>query len=529
MKRRLLVLVALSLGATFAVTALSSGAAAGSARTVAKRKPAVWINGSGKQAQLPVRASKQVRALVKSAMRKLQASGDLWTCIGGTKDTSIAGQQRCNFSGSAGICIETSSNPNVTQVCKFNQASTGDRTNIAIALQVIVQKTSTIIGQKGQQIVSVKQSNTTKANAAFVVQILKQSFGQGASDENDNEINDQSAIESRAEAASVLPDFTPLMNKIQNVEPSTEGDDTSPAGAIVGDVTQVQQSQQTVRVCQGGNVMPGLCNSPAGMSSNNLSSVYQSLRQREKAKNANHIQQEQNPSTGTCDDEDPSTAFPPRNMCSFIDQNTTGGENVDGAAEFYRQFQSGAHAHSLTQRQDPTFDEQGLGHQIHQLSVGSLNDPKRNTIVTLQLGRQVQRAKDISPGPIVQFQDPRSAKDVGAFQTGTLADTWFGRQFGTQIQTINGAFTTGVDTQRQLLTYDGETTGTFDVLQRGVQNDRSAQNTCPSPAFPGSEKSCHVQVECASATTPSEGYEGESKVIPAFCEASQFVRNPDID
>jgi hypothetical protein len=64
MKRRLLVLVALTLGATFAVTALSSSAAAGSARTVAKTKPAVWINGSGKQAQLPVHASKQVRALV---------------------------------------------------------------------------------------------------------------------------------------------------------------------------------------------------------------------------------------------------------------------------------------------------------------------------------------------------------------------------------------------------------------------------------------------------------------------------------
>jgi hypothetical protein len=291
-------------------------------------------------------------------------------------------------------------------------------------------------------------------------------------------------------------------------------------------VTQVQQSQQTVRICQGGSD----CHSAAGMTSNNLSSVYQSLRQREKAKNANDIRQAQNPMTGTCDDEDPSTTEPPRNMCSFVDQNTTGGKNADGAAEFYRQFQSGAHAHSLTQQQDPTFDQQGLGHGIRQLSVvGSVNDPKRNTIVTLQLGRQVQRAKDISPGPIVQFQDPRSAKDNDSFQTGTLADTWFGRQFGTQIQTINGAFTTGVDTQRQLLTYDGETTGTFDVLQRGVQNDRSAQNTCPSPAFPGSEKSCHVQVECASATTPSEGYEGESKVIPAFCEASQFVRNPDID
>jgi hypothetical protein len=524
MKRRLLVLVALALGATFAVTALSSSAAAGSSSTVVKSKPAVWVNGGGEQAQLPARASKQVRALVKSAMRKLQASGDLWTCIGGAKDTSIAGQQRCNFSGSAGVCIETSSNPNVTQVCKFNQASTGERTNIAIALQVIVQKTSTIIGQEGQQIVSVKQSNTTKANAAFVVQILKQSLGQGASDDSDNEINDQSAIESRAETASVLPDFSPLMSKIQTVEPSTEGDDTSPAGAMVGDVTQVQQSQQTVRICQGG---PD-CLSAAGMTSNNLSSVYQSLRQREKAKNANHIQQEQNPSTGTCDDEDPSTTFPPRNMCSFVDQSTTGGKNADGAAEFYRQFQSGAHAHSLTQLQDPSFDRQGLGHGIHQLSVvGSVNDPKRNTIVTLQLGRQVQRAKDISPGPIVQFQDPRSAKDNDSFQTGTLADTWFGRQFGTQIQTINGAFTTGVDTQRQLLTYDGETTGTFDVLQRGVQNDRTATNTCPSPNVPGSDKSCHVTVECASATTPSEGYEGESEVIPAFCEASQFVGSPD--
>lgn len=526
MKRRSLIPVALALGATVAMTALSSSAAAGSARTVAKGKPAVWIDGSGKQAQLREGASKQARALVKNAMRKLQASGDLWACIGGTKDTSIAGQQRCNFSGSAGVCIEKSSDPDVTQVCKFNQASTGDRTNIAIALQVIVQKNSTIMGQRGQQIVRVNQSNTTKPNAAFVVQILKQSLGQGASDDNDNEINDQSAIESRAEAASVLPDFTPLMNKIQNVEPSTEGDDMSQAGASVGDVTQVQQSQQTVRICQGG----ADCLFPEGMTSDNLSSVYQSLRQREKAKNANHIQQEQNPLTGTCDDEDPSTTFPPRNMCSFVDQSTTGGKNADGAAEFYRQFQSGAHAHSLTQLQDPSFDRQGLGHGIHQLSVvGSVNDPKRNTIVTLQLGRQVQRAKNISPGPIRQLQDPRGAKDADSFQRGTAADTWFGRQFGTQLQTIDGAFTTGVDTQEQLLTYDGETTGTFNVLQRGVQNDRMATNTCPSPDFPGSDKSCHVQVECASATTPSEGYKGESKVIPAFCEATQFVIEPDID
>jgi hypothetical protein len=263
------------------------------------------------------------------------------------------------------------------------------------------------------------------------------------------------------------------------------------------------------------------------MTSNNLSSVYQSLRQREKAKNADNVRQEQNPAAGTCDDDDPTTSEPPRNMCAFVDQFTTGGKNASGVAEFYRQFQSGANANSLTQRQDPNFDQQGLEHTIHQLSVGSPSDPKRNTIVTLQFGRQVQRAMNITPGPIVQLQDPRSAKDSSSFQSGTAADTWFGRQFGTQLQTINGVFTTGVDTQEQLLTYDGETTGTFDVLQRGVQNDRTATNTCPNPNVPGSDKSCHVTVECASATTPSEGYEGESEVIPAFCEASQFVGSPD--
>ena len=517
--KRLSIVVALTLGATFAVTALSSSAVAGSARAVAKSKPAVWINGSGKQAQLPAPASKHVRALVKNA-RTLQAStSGVFLCPGASSTTNTPGEQRCSFTGTSGVCIQQSTNPDVVQVCKFAQGPVAGKNNLAIASQVILQRNSGPSGdQRGHQIVKIQQQNTTKSNLAFVTQIVKQSLGIGANDPDD-EAARQAVSEAKGAQLGGLPDFGPVVSQVQNVEPATEGDETSASTAPVEPVSQVQNSQQTVRICQGGETS---CLRPGSMTGSNLSSVYQSLRQRDRAKNGAPILQQQNPDLGSCDDPD-TGPFASRNMCAFVDQSTNNpGKNASGVVELYRQFQSAANtAGNVTQQQDPAPDVHGLDHDIHQLSAGP-DGSKRNTIATVQVGRQVQRVKNVT-GTIVQFQDPRAAKGAGSSQTGTSADTWFGRQFGTEIQTINGVFTTGVDTQEQLLTYDGETTGTFDVLQRGVQNDRTATSTCPDPAFPGSDKSCHLTVECASATTIPDDYkyyEGEPTTEPAFCRAT---------
>ena len=434
----------------------------------------------------------------------LQASGDVNSCIGGTPDTSTPGTQRCDFNtGSAGVCIQKSSNPSVIQICKFSQGpSDPAKTNLAIALQVITQKTNSIDGQRGRQLVKVRQQNTTKSNLSFVVQIVKQSLGNGAND-SDNEVNNQAMAEAKGELFGTLPDFGPVISQVQNSEPLTEGDETAAPTAPSGSVIQTQNSQQTVRVCQGGSTN---CSLPDGMTGNNLSSVYQSLRQRERANNASEIHQHQNPDPGSCPLPDPTDptdpTLNPRNMCASVAQNTTGGKNVSGLAELYRQFQSGSNTDLLEQEQDPSFaDVHGLDHDIQQLSVVTdPNSPKRNTIFTFQLARQVQRAKHATS--VDQFQDPRTAKGPGSFQTGTVNDTWFGRQFATQLQTTDGVVT--ANGQEQRLTYDGVTTGNFDVLQRGTSNGSTAENTC-------SGNFCNVVVQCAGGgeAGPSECFSPE--------------------
>jgi hypothetical protein len=425
-------------------------------------------------------------------MRRLQASGDINSCLGGTADNSVAGTQRCDFSGSSGACIQKSSNADVVQICKFIQGpSVPAKNNLAIALQVIVQKGPGSGDQHGRQLVKVRQQNTTKSNLAFVAQFVKQSLGNGWND-SDNEMSNQAGSEARGELQGTLPDFGPVISQVKNSEVSTEGDETAALSSPSGPVSQIQNSQQTVRICQGG---PD-CTLPAGMTGSNLSSVYQSLRQRERAANAESINQQQNPEPGTCpvDSTDPSdpTSLNPRNMCASVAQNTTGGKNVSGLAELYRQFQSGAHTADLTQEQDPSFSAHGLDHDIQQLSLGDVNGPKRNTIVTFQLARQVQRAKDAAF--LNQFQDPRTAKGPDSFQTGTVNDTWFGRQFATQLQFTDGALAT--HGQEQILTYDGQTTGNFDVVQTGTTQDSSFTNTC-------SGQFCFATVECFGGEGPA--------------------------
>ncbi|MGZ6639844.1 MAG: hypothetical protein ACXVII_44400 [Solirubrobacteraceae bacterium] len=483
------------------LTALSSSAAAGEQKAANRT-----LTAPAQQLRVPAAATKQMRALATKAVngiRKLQATGNGVVCLGtgaSTAGTTGTSMQVCTITGSSAVCIEVSSDATANQTCNITQAAnTSPRTNLAIALQVIAQRNGG--PQGGTQTVNTTQQNTTKANLSFVAQILKQSLGQGANDA-DSEVSDEAAAEAPAQLQGALPNFAPVISKIQNTEPSTEGDDTSLAAARSGDVTQSQQSQQTANVCQTGGG-PLDCHSPGTMVSSNLSSVYQSLRQRERAKNANTIAQEQNPEAGTCDTSD----FGTKNMCAIVSQNTSQpGKNTSGLVELYRQFQSGFNTGSLIQRQDPVVNSNGLDHDINQQSPGLVTGTKRNTIVTVQLGRQVQRAKNADD--VEQFQDPRTAKGPGSSQAGTTADTWFGRQLATQLQTNNGQFTgAGLGIQEQRSTYEGFTGGTFDVSITGVQNDQTASNSCSGSG------SCNIGVECFGATVPEEG-----PPSPGFCE-----------
>jgi hypothetical protein len=199
-------------------------------------------------------------------------------------------------------------------------------------------------------------------------------------------------------------------------------------------------------------------------------------------------------------------------MCAIVDQNATGtGKNASGLVELYRQFQSGAKVTSLTQEQDPAPFSHGLDHDIRQTVVlPNPVDTKHEAIVTIQLGRQVQRARAVTN--LNQFQDPRSAKGPNSFQTGSPADTWFGRQTATQTQTNDGHFSTPADFsnpsasgQEQVLTYQGFSTGTFDVVQTGTQNGDTETQTCTGTG------SCQIGIECTSATP------GEGEPIPGGC------------
>lgn len=497
-KRRFAILFGLFVAAVVTMTAVSSSAAARPAPSV-RSHPAVWTNTSGVQKSIPVAASKRINALVKEAMRHAQAGTNTVWCPGATatpRNDPPAGDtprtQKCVFlSGSAGACVQYSTDPNALQVCKFRQ--TGTTRNFAIVLQIIVQRSSfsTLDNpgadqQRGQQIAKVVQTAATKSNWSFANQILKQSVGRGAND-SDNEAFDHTMAETRGELQGALPNFTPLIGKLQSSEPLTEGDETASPTTPGPAVSQIQNSQQTVKVCQGSG---DDCHTPGV--ANNLSSVYQSLRQRERAVNAVTIDQQQNPDDGSCVAEDPpDDLLATRNMCAFVEQHTAApGKNVSGAAELYRQFQSGANTGELTQLQDPHVFSNGIDHDIHQVS------DVLNTIFTYQSARQVQRAKHATI--VHQFQDPRTAKGFGSSQIGTAADTWFGRQFATQIQTTDGQFSIPVSSrgQEQLLTYDGDSPGTFDVIIRGVQNDHSDEQHCTGPG------DCHIAIQCRGTYAP---------------------------
>jgi hypothetical protein len=200
-------------------------------------------------------------------------------------------------------------------------------------------------------------------------------------------------------------------------------------------------------------------------------------------------------------------------MCALVDQHTTGGKNVSGLAELYRQFQSAANSQSTFQEQDPAPFAHGLDHNIHQESVGPLSGPQRELIMTLQRGRQTQQVRN--GGVVTQTQDPVGRKGLGSNQQGSAADTWNGSLVGAQRQLDDGAFSTA-GSQQQDLTYDGDSTGSITATVTGTQNGATTTEQCPGS---GSPNSCHVAVFCVN------GEIGEAPTVlqettGPFCEGT---------
>lgn len=456
----------------------------------------------------PVRMNAEARRLIRRAtarMGSLRASGSGEICLGGSTDSNTPQVQTCTFGGSSGICIQQSTDPGASQTCTFTQTSSG-RNNLAIVLQVIVQRDpASSSSQSGMQTANVAQQNTTKSNLSFVVQIVKQSLGTGA-DNADNEASAVTAAESTGESHGVLPSFSSLISSLMATEPLQEGDEPATPATYAGDITQTQQSQQDVNVCQGG---PSGCGDSTGMTGSNLSSIYQSLRMRERASNADSITQQQNPSPATCSTSLSGTT----NMCAVVVQNTTApAKNASGLAQLYRQFQSGSNTHLLTQSQDPNLDANGLDHDVQQTSFGAgPGSPKLDTILTFQWGHQVQRASHSDT--VVQTQDPRVGKGPESSQQGSSADTWNGTQLAQQVQTVDGQFTSNPD-QFQQLSYDGTSSGTIDATQTGTQNGSTDTETC-------SGSSCHIGVTCTNGEIPEVSAAAAAAVDA--CEATPII------
>lgn len=407
--------------------------------------------------------------------RALSSSGRGFVCSPASATTNTSATQSCTIHAASGVCIERSTNPAVTQTCTFEQSETTKK-NEAVAVQVIEQRDGGESGSKtqtGSQTISTTQSNLSGSNVNWSVQVVKQFLGAGANNP-DSEVSRQQQQEAQQEAAGVPTDFTSLIQSLVPTEVAQEDSDpaTLPKGSR-SPVTQQQQSQQTIQVCQG--AAPDPCTTTSGMTGDNVNGDYQSLRQWEWANNAPSIDQEQNSQPGTCVDSSSSTL----NMCSIVHQNTSGGQNLSGLFEYYRQFQRALHTLSGQELQDTDGlgeDVGGLGHDIFQTSLGDPSGPQREWILTGQRARQVQRANDT--GTLFQSQDPHVDKGYLSRQTGSDNDTWDGWIGSDQTQLKNGAFASP-SSQAQDLSYSGTSTGDIVATVRGTQNGNTQTQQCP--------------------------------------------------
>jgi len=382
---------------------------------------------------------------------ELSSGSSFVKCAATSPATVTKSGQSCTItqpSGGTAWCIEyKSSTSPITQTCTIKQTST-TRANFAYVVQIAEQRGGSS-PQKTTQTATVEQGNTVRTNNSWVTQIARQGLGH------------------------VLDD---------------DGDDWG-YPTYSDNVHQVQDASQLADVCQGGVAD---CHLGAGMLSHNNSSVLQKQWQTEQAAARVSITQEQNTKQNSYFPLSCVAVADPANMCADVDQNsdpTASGKNDEDLNQLYVQLQNarGKGAAVTDQRQGgANIFSGGLAHAITQLGGGVAN------ITTGQNSFQYQKANNV--GSLFQKQDPRISKDLFSTQEGAEGSLWTGNQRAFQFQLEDGVFTPSFGGQRARLTYDADSIGgsiSADLLVK--QNDEPAETESCGPA-----PSCHILLDCTN-------------------------------
>jgi hypothetical protein len=368
--------------------------------------------------------------------------GDRNRCMGGTASTTMQDGtlvQTCTVTSRRGTCIQRSDNPVVKQVCTFTQGpptSSGPaKDNRARAVQVVRAN-----GEEGtldatQEIV-VLQRNTTRNNVFAGTQTITHCLAAGGSDSNSNKGTCGNG------------------NGDHGDQPATPT------------VTQNEESQQSIDVCQGGpattaSTGPGSCNLPGGMVASNTSRVRQTSDLTEIAAGPDEINQLQNREdrANECTIETPGVDDELSDTCYTVRQNTAGA-HATNLTELHQDL-------DVVQRaNDTTSGEQLQGRRgrggLEHVFVQNSPDPASSKQISDQDKRWTQIR--VNTGGLVWEQHDKNAKGTG-IQLGSSAN----RAFIDQL-TILDSIGPGEGEQTAVLVILCDSSGNCTGRQRAVVN-----------------------------------------------------------
>jgi hypothetical protein len=383
------------------------------------------------------RAVTQARKFLRSA----GATANQMSCIGGTvtADPSPAPPtiQTCTITAPGGSCLQRSTDPVVEQTCIFDQSANTDRNKLAIVIQIADQATAGPNGEQDAiQKVQIDQANAGFSNGAAIGQFVGQRLGHHYNDDEEND--DDDATDDR-----------------RSIAPST--------------VTQRQDAQQSVNVNQ--NTANG-----AGQAGNNAADVFQSQRQRERAKNTATINQFQNTEFRSNDCLVLNSALDDQfaNACYTVVQTSTNGKNTSRLGQDYLEFQRARNATAGQQRQgmDAHPSNGGLDHRFFQSSTTP------ETQLSGQLERQIQHRTNTAPGFLFSQHGP-TRKGAGT-QVASADSKATIKQTSVQFSTGPGS-----GTQTNILaaqcTSTGNCAATQSVNQNGTVTNNSASGNSIFP------------------------------------------------